>query len=232
MTAPPKSENYFDNWEKYERSILQYDCYRFQKSYNLLKKEKVGKLLGIGTSAGAELLHFVEQGWDCYGVEVSEAYKVAVQRGIKCVQSDVSKTLPFSNSYFDVVWAEEVIEHLIDTDHLLSEIKRTLKKDGILVLSTPNLASFVNVVALLAGNQPPYVQYSDEIKFGHVRYYTLGVLKRQLIQHGFKVERVIGNFLSFPDPFPNKPIRKYILSPLGTRLPRFSENFIVKARRL
>jgi len=37
---------------------------------------------------------------------------------------------------------------------------------------------------------------------------------------------------SFPDPFPKKPLRRYVLNPLGTIFPSLSENIIVKARKL
>lgn len=51
------------------------------------------------------------------------------------------------------------------------------------------------------------------------------------MRHGFTVEKLTGNFLSFPDPFQKKLLRKYILSPLGTVFPTLSENIIVKARK-
>lgn len=218
-------------WKKYENDIWRLDSFRFLKSYKLLESERIGRLLGIGIMAGKELLPLLEKGWECYGVEISDAYKVAVERGIKCVKYDVSKGIPFDDEFFDAVWAEEIIEHLLDTDYFLSEVRRVLKNRGVLILSTPNLASLINRVRLLFGLQPRYVQYSSEGP-GHVRYYTAKVLKGQLEKHGFKVEKLIGNFLSFPDPLPKKPIRKYILAPLGTLLPTLSENLIVKARKL
>jgi len=129
-----------------------------------------------------------------------------------------------------VVWAEEVIEHIYDTDYFVREVYRVLKGSGVFILSTPNLASLINRFRLLFGLQPRYVQFSIEGP-GHIRYYTVGALKKQLMKHGFVVERIIGNFLSFPDPFPKKPLRRYILSYLGTIFPTFSENIIVKARK-
>jgi len=46
--------------------------------------------------------------------------------------------LPFDNESFDIVTTFETIEHLSSQEKFLKEIKRILKKDGLLVLSTPN----------------------------------------------------------------------------------------------
>jgi SAM-dependent methyltransferase len=125
-------------WEAYEKEVWTLDSYRFLKSYRLLKGEPIGRLLGIGILSGRELLSLIEKGYKCWGVEISEAYKMAQKRGIKCVKHDVSKGIPFSDEFFDVVWAEEVIEHLHDTDFFLKEVYRVLRRGGVLILSTPN----------------------------------------------------------------------------------------------
>lgn len=75
--------DYSKVWKEYERGIWQLDRYRFLKSYELLEGEKLGKLLGIGILAGKELLPLLKRGWDCYGIELSDAYEVAEERGIK-----------------------------------------------------------------------------------------------------------------------------------------------------
>lgn len=49
-----------------------------------------------------------------------------------------SLNIPFSDNTFDVVVAFEVFEHLTDWRKFLSEIKRVLKPNGKVYLSTPN----------------------------------------------------------------------------------------------
>ncbi|MCM8782635.1 MAG: class I SAM-dependent methyltransferase [Candidatus Omnitrophica bacterium] len=46
--------------------------------------------------------------------------------------------LNFPDGYFDIICAFEVIEHLNRPDKFLSEVKRTLKENGIFIISTPN----------------------------------------------------------------------------------------------
>ena len=52
--------------------------------------------------------------------------------------------LPFSNSTFDFIIIQDVIEHLTDLTAFYSEIKRVLKTNGTIYLSTPNKLSIFN----------------------------------------------------------------------------------------
>ena len=47
-------------------------------------------------------------------------------------------SLPFKDESFDVVTSFETLEHLSERGKFLSELKRVLRQDGLLVLSTPN----------------------------------------------------------------------------------------------
>ncbi len=46
--------------------------------------------------------------------------------------------LPYNDNMFDVIVSFETIEHVDDGNKVLSEFKRVLKSDGILIISTPN----------------------------------------------------------------------------------------------
>lgn len=90
-----------------------------------------------------------------YGIEIieSEARK-ARKLGIRVKQVDLEKRLPFGANQFAVITAIQVIEHLYDVDIFISEIYRILKPCGIFIVSTENLASWHNIIALILGLQP------------------------------------------------------------------------------
>jgi 2-polyprenyl-3-methyl-5-hydroxy-6-metoxy-1,4-benzoquinol methylase len=48
---------------------------------------------------------------------------------------------PADDNEFDVVLASEIIEHLVDTDGFLNELRRTLHGSSSLIVTPPNLAS-------------------------------------------------------------------------------------------
>jgi SAM-dependent methyltransferase len=74
---------------------------------------------------------------------------------------------------FDVIFCVEVIEHLFSADALLRDIERLLASDGILILSTPNLAYYLNRLLLLFGLHPLLLENSSEVKLGR-RFRFLG----------------------------------------------------------
>ena len=89
------------------------------------------------------------------GIEIDEVKaEKAVARSIEVIIGDLNHEFKLEDSFVDGAIANQVIEHLCDTDNLLSEIWRVLKPGGVLVLSTENLASWHNVFALLLGWQP------------------------------------------------------------------------------
>lgn len=51
--------------------------------------------------------------------------------------------LPFPDDQFDVVFATEVIEHVLDPERWLRELLRVLRPGGRLQVSTPNYGDFV-----------------------------------------------------------------------------------------
>lgn len=159
-----------------------------------------------------------------YGVDISTEYLAhAASLGIKTKQWDIQKGLPFESGFFAVVIATEVLEHIFDTDALLSEIGRVLKKNGVLVLTVPNVCSLVSRVQVILGRLPSYIEYHCRAGMaGHIRGYNLSAIKKQLLEHGFKIDDIRTNAIAvyrFLVPWPWRPLRS------------FGEIILIKARR-
>lgn len=115
-------------------------------------------LLDIGCWDGEKTLKYAQSAWatEIYGIEiVPEKAKEAEQKWIKtfALVADREKW-PFEDESLDYIVSNQVIEHLSDVDHFISEATRVLKKWGVLVTSTNNLSSWHNIFALLLGWAP------------------------------------------------------------------------------
>jgi len=156
------------------------------------------KLLDIGCADGSYAAYVGEKlKAETYGVDISaHAIKKAKTRLDQAVRGDVSKRLPFTDASFELIFVLEVIEHIYDTDYLLSEIRRVLKPCGVVIISTPNLASLQNRIRLAFNHYPQYLEYSTA-GAGHIHLYTSKVLARQMKAHGLKLVKLTSaNFLA------------------------------------
>lgn len=94
------------------------------------------------------------------------------------------------NEKFDFVSALEVLEHMVDTDAFIDECRNHLASDGWLIISTPNINSLRNRIAVPLGRYPAALEYRTLVH--HVRLYNAGILKEHIESHGFKLQRMAG----------------------------------------
>jgi 2-polyprenyl-3-methyl-5-hydroxy-6-metoxy-1,4-benzoquinol methylase len=206
---------------------------RLRKAAAMILSEPAGRLLDIGCGNASFSAGFLGAGFTVAGVDMTEG-QIAVARahGIDARVHDLgSGPLPFPDQSFDVAFAGEVIEHIVDTTAFLSDIRRVLKPRGCVVLTTPNLASAENRLRLLFGFYPIWTEFRLEGGQGHVRSYTRKTLVRHLRETGFVVETVKGNWVPIiPQKFADD-IRHPFLAPTGDWFPGLSMDLIVKARK-
>ena len=190
------------------------------------------KLLDIGCSTGVRTLNVAKRigTQDIIGVDARNT-----EAPFEVVKQNVDTGLPFADGTFDVVTAHHIIEHVSDTDMMVSEMFRVLRYGGYALYGTPNLASGKTIVALILDRQPYDTFVSDYFIIGnrakedfsdwemsegflHRRLFTMDGLTQLLMHYGFTIEykKKIG-------------YGRYIFGEI--LMGKYAANLVVKARK-
>lgn len=113
--------------------------HKIEVSY--IKKYKMGgRILDVGTASGF-FLEALDGMWGKFGVDISEF-------ALSHIQDPTVKTFhgslldaQFPDNFFDVIYIGHTLDRLIDVRENIAEMKRILKKDGILLVTLPNINS-------------------------------------------------------------------------------------------
>lgn len=114
-------------------------------AYDHILEELVARLdaplrfLDVGAGSGYYVWRATRLGCIAVGVDLSwHACRLGDNRvpGRSC-QGD-AESLPFRDSSFDLVFCQQLIEHVVFPERVLAEIARVMRPDGILLLSAPN----------------------------------------------------------------------------------------------
>jgi FkbM family methyltransferase len=100
--------------------------------------------IACGEGYGSNLLS--EIAFKVYGVDIDESTITHASNKYKKDNLEFLKgsctSIPLNNKCIDLVVSYETIEHIKEHDQMLLEIKRVLKDDGMLILSTPEVKSY------------------------------------------------------------------------------------------
>lgn len=119
-------------------------------NYQYLVSKARGKTLDFGCGKGDIVRMALKSDLDAYGVEYfgpgsgTNIREVLTERGLlgdRVHEYDGVK-LPFEDDTFDTVLSNQVLEHVPDVDHALSEVSRVLKPGGTFVCTFPYQDAF------------------------------------------------------------------------------------------
>ena len=183
---------------------------------SFLEPDNQARVLDLGVDSGIKCKERVERVIktnQVYGVDLDDKCLESCKRlGIKPVKHNLNEKFPFKSRFFDCVTANQIIEHLDNTDLFLEECYRVLKPGGYMVIATENMSSWHNIGALVWGYQAFSQDISDKLRPGnpltlsltnkapaHRRIFTAYGLKKLLEYYKFKVEAVAGaGYYPFP----------------------------------
>lgn len=151
---------------------------------DILPPDKRATIIDVACGAGQFLYFLKKQGYtNVKGIDLNgESLECAKRMGVTdALKADIFKYLPGQKAAFDVIIANQVIEHFTKDEALtfLDALHASLKDNGIVILGTPNAAS-------LFGSM--YVN----IDFTHETAYTPASLAQAMLVAGFEEIRVLG----------------------------------------
>jgi 2-polyprenyl-3-methyl-5-hydroxy-6-metoxy-1,4-benzoquinol methylase len=101
---------------------------------------------------------------------------------------DLEQNLSKLKGKYDVIVIGDVLEHLINPVEVLEKLKSNLKKDGIFVISLPNIANFYIRIQLIMGK----FEYADKgiLDRDHKYFYTQNTAQQMIKKSKLKIVKV------------------------------------------
>ena len=182
-----------------ERKLQEERLVRYFKRY-----KDTGTLLDIGAGNGIMVEIATESGYHAEGIEPSKWLQKKAQNLGLLVHQGIFPH-PKTPGPYDVITLVDVIEHVTEPGSLLCDIKNALAHNGIFVLVTPDVNSYV---AKILGFK--WWHY----RIAHIGYFNKKNLTQLLVASGFEITNI------------TRPSWYFTLKYLGVRFLSFFPKFL------
>lgn len=154
-----------------------------------------GSFLDIGCGEGWALAYFQRQGWDVLGLDFSsfslEKFHPALRDRLRTGDLyEELQALVAAGRQFDVLWLDNVLEHVLDPAGLLGLCRALVPPAGVLVVDVPNDFSALQKHLLDSGqiDRPFWVVLPD-----HLSYFNPEGLRNLAAATGWRIPKTIGD---------------------------------------
>jgi 2-polyprenyl-3-methyl-5-hydroxy-6-metoxy-1,4-benzoquinol methylase len=212
------------------------EIFLFSKMVDSGKKMKI---LGIGCAEGKLGVSLAKMGHVVTCADISSSFlkkakylAAANHVGLKFLKCDVEVSIrPFNGNQYDVIFFMDVIEHLRNPASALLNIRKLLKKDGILIINTPNALSILNL-AICVLRRKKIVNYFDKKNLWdlHLMRYDFDQLNKTLNFTGYEVIEVVPTGLWLPKAMDFPPF-KNVSDWIARCFPFFNKNILVRCKK-
>ena len=126
---------------------------------------------------------------EMWGIEPDlKSFTIAQAKGYKkIINSSIEEALPLLGAEgFDVIIVADVLEHLVNPNLTLNELKRFCKPNGKILVSLPNVAHYSVRQSLLFGKWD--MTDTGILDRTHLHFFTLKTIKTLFKEAGWEIE--------------------------------------------
>ncbi|MBR0697775.1 class I SAM-dependent methyltransferase [Bradyrhizobium lablabi] len=210
---------FFESDDYYRR-----DKERYWRSLEILSSQDLprpARILEIGGGQLAILRKLLFND-SCVVGDISEKYVAPLKRAnVEFLHYNLlEQTEPEAGELFDVIILLEVIEHIPKPAYtIFANLKKLLRKDGILFVTTPNLFRLRNLIRMFLGIEflDRFMLPQPEQGLGHQLEYSAEHLQWQFEQAGMRVVLLQHDELGRVGHSPKARLARTLLAPLRLR---------------
>lgn len=164
----------------------------------IIGKDK--RVLEIGSSTGYMTKFFLDNNCLVDIVETDKNACLKLPKGVRkvfnySIEDRVIKKL--LNKDYDFIIMADVLEHLINPENALNLLHHIASKNCQLIISMPNIASWVMRKQLFFKGDFEYKD-SGLLDRTHLHFYTIKTLPKLLLENGWKVREIEGTITRLP----------------------------------
>ena len=159
--------------------------HKMEVSY-IKKYKKEGRILDFGSASGI-FLDALDGVWEKYAVDISAFALSHIKDPAVRKFNGTLIDAHYDDNFFDVIYAGHTLDRLIDLKKNIAEMKRILKKDGIILITTPNIGS----LCAMLFKENFRLLYSN-----HLVYFSKETLQKFLDEVGLRILAVKYPFCS------------------------------------
>ena len=157
---------------------------------SMLNKDTNRCILDLGCGNGHLVGYLIKQGYNVYGTDASEngitiAKKEYPDRFFLQDLSTDQLPIELQKLKFDTIISTEVIEHLYNPDGFIEFCKKTLQKNGELIISTPYHGYWKNLLLAILGKWDSH--HDPNWQGGHIKFWSKNTLNNLLTSKGFAI---------------------------------------------
>lgn len=162
---------------------------RYSDLYEILKDDihLSTRILDVGCAMGGFLESIKTDCSERYGIELSDRFIEVAKKKNDRIYKGSAENIPFADNTFDVVVADQVLEHLVDPNIFFKEANRVLSNDGILCISVPSANHY-------QGNS--FFDFYFFLMREHIQHFGLNQLRIIANNHGFNM---IDSKITYPN---------------------------------